>query len=594
MTNRLNQSEKFSKSPQEVQNTFLNKDYTRRDPDQNMETFLKLYQTDDTNSSRKHVSDFKLTNQLGIEIKDLQSVSSMNFNLEKTQSLSTDHKKKLSSKNKLKFKRVQNDEKINKSFSVYERDVPKKDKLGFFPKQKAFETINDQKTGIEKINLFQRKMKFKKPNTNIEMIGHKLNYLDLFDKSNKKDLEMLEYLEKENPLINVEPTFFKKDEEVDKKEKIQNNITSFMKMYTKFGDDSLPDKTTATMAYKIIKSQEKIPNEYRVSMKEIRMCLFKSMFCDIEKNRILVVDTLKRLSEATYSPNAFNENLIYHTMPYFDIVKTICSSIDTALEDFQKIIDEKDKVIEEYEEFKKAKEKKNEEKNNKKVQKSKVKEVESSELEQVKEVLDKEKRANCVLDAQVKMLKREMRDFSMISKSVKISQMYELLNKLLEKHIETETQIRRAEDALFDKDLEYRNLEKISRVQEEKQKENLQTIEMNNQRTRDYKEQLSNLKESAAKYMKYTPRPSDNLIKNSIEQFTTIHTELDENIERMSTVDKLALLKKSIKSFFFKMKSLANSDRWKDHLILIDFFKNFKEKNTYNNPKFKINKNESF
>ena len=103
MSNRPNLSEKIMKNPQEVQNTFLNKDYTKRDPTMNMETFLKLYQTDDANNNHKHVSDFKLTNQLGIEIKDLQSISSMNFNLEKTQSFSADRRNRLSSKKKMKI-----------------------------------------------------------------------------------------------------------------------------------------------------------------------------------------------------------------------------------------------------------------------------------------------------------------------------------------------------------------------------------------------------------------------------------------------------------------------------------------------------------
>lgn len=69
---------------------------------------------------------------------------------------------------------------------------------------------------------------------------------------------------------------------------------------------------------------------------------------------------------------------------------------------------------------------------------------------------------------------------------------------------------------------------------------------------------------------------------NSIEQFTNIYSNLFEEIENMSTISKFELLNKSIKAFFFDMRMLANSDRRKDHLQLIDFFKNSKDKNSYN------------
>lgn len=128
---------------------------------------------------------------------------------------------------------------------------------------------------------------------------------------------------------------------------------------------------------------------------------------------------------------------------------------------------------------------------------------------------------------------------------------------------------------------------------EEKQKDAQGTIEQNNQRIKDYKEQMSSLKAQAAKYLTYTPRPDNNLILNSVEQFSSIYTDLDEKIKTMTTIEKFKLLKKSIKAFFFRMRNLANSDRRQDHLQMIAFFKDFQEKNAYNNPKISF-QNDSF
>jgi hypothetical protein len=77
---------------------------------------------------------------------------------------------------------------------------------------------------------------------------------------------------------------------------------------------------------------------------------------------------------------------------------------------------------------------------------------------------------------------------------------------------------------------------------------------------------MGSLKAQAAKYLTYTPRPDNNLILNSVEQFSSIYTDLDEKIKTMTTIEKFKLLKKSIKAFFFRMRNLANSDRRQDHL----------------------------
>lgn len=132
-------------------------------------------------------------------------------------------------------------------------------------------------------------------------------------------------------------------------------------------------------------------------------------------------------------------------MPYHDIVQVMCDFIEMVLVNFQSMISGKDKIISDWEE-QERKRVEEVEKSKKEAAAKKKAFNDMSELEKVKHELEREKRHNGVYLAQIKMYKAELRELTMITKDVKVTQIYDTLVKLVEKHVETETQVRKAED----------------------------------------------------------------------------------------------------------------------------------------------------
>jgi hypothetical protein len=307
---------KFSSDPgtraHEAMQAFLEYDHTTRSPDLGT-TGIRNYKTSNLNHT-------KLTNILGIEMKDLQSLSTMTF--DKRSSQSADRRGK---KTKL-FTRKTADGPLNKSFNIFKTQTPTptptadpsptptsgtpKDpspyphstpiiRPSFFPKLKVYESLNEQQDAIEKINLLKRKLKFKTGNSRPEMIANKINYPEIYRQKNASELEDLEYLEKSDPFVAMQPNFFRKKHDQNHKAKILNHWTVFLGWFNGVAPEGFPDKKSSLLGLRVLKSMEGMANEYKVDVGKVRSCLFKGIFCEKEKSREKVVEVLRRLTNLT-------------------------------------------------------------------------------------------------------------------------------------------------------------------------------------------------------------------------------------------------------------------------------------------------------